>query len=318
MSHYTVMVLGENPEEQLAAFNENVDSCSLEDLSFSDSTPDFEREFLHGKLEAWQLPSGQILLNSEESESKFSLSEAPTGSQQVTVSPCQIYPDLDTFVQDYHQQTKHPENGKYGYFFNPQAKWDWYQLGGRWTGFFKLKKNRKGTTGDPGIFTSAPKPGYADQALKRDIDFDGMRAQNEEEAKKMYDEAMQVLGNLPPNLSWLEVSKEYQQEEQDRELARHVYWSQPRCQAWKKHKGNEYCSPDPFLQTRHEFIHGAGNRACMTFALLDHGNWHEQGHMGWFGVATDKSDESEWCQFIDQAIKQAPPDTLISLYDCHI
>jgi hypothetical protein len=319
MSHYTVMVLGHDPEEQLAAFNENIDACSLEDLSFSDSTPEFEREFQHGQIEAWQLPSGQFLLNQEESESEFALTgPTPSGAIRVSVPPCKIYPDLDSFVQDYHQQSRHPENGKYGYFFNPQARWDWYQLGGRWTGFFKLKPNREGTTGEPGIFTSTPKPGFADQALKGDIDFEGMRQQNEREARQMYDEAMKILGNLPPNLSWMEISKEYQEEEQDRDLARQIYWSQPRCLAWKKHKGDEYHSPDPFLKDRQEFIRSAGNRAWMTFALLDHGNWQEQGHMGWFGVATDKSDESDWCDVINKALQQVPEDTLISVYDCHI
>lgn len=319
MSHYTVMVLGENPEEQLAAFNEAIDSYSLEGLSFSDSTPEFESEFLHSKLEAWQLPTGQIMLDQEESESKFALTgPPPAGATRVSATPCQIYPDLDSFVQDYHQQTKHPENGKYGFFFNPQAKWDWYQLGGRWAGFFKPKKNRRGTTGSPGVFTNAPKPGYVDQALKRDIDFDGMRQQNELEARQVYDDAMQILGNLPPNLSMSEVNKEYQKEDQGRELARQIYWSQPRCQVWKKHQGSEHPSPDPFLQDRQAFIHNAGSRAWMTFALLDHGTWYEQGHMGWFGVATDKSEESDWIQFINKTIQQAPQKTLISVYDCHI
>lgn len=32
------------------------------------------------------------------------------------------------------------KTGKYGYWENPHTKWDWYQIGGRWNGFFRLKK----------------------------------------------------------------------------------------------------------------------------------------------------------------------------------
>ena len=30
--------------------------------------------------------------------------------------------------------------GKKGYWFNPNARWDWYSIGGRWAGQLKLKK----------------------------------------------------------------------------------------------------------------------------------------------------------------------------------
>ena len=54
-------------------------------------------------------------------------------------------------------------------------KWDWYQLGGRWTGFFKLKEGREGALGSPGILTEPAEDGWVDGALKGDIDFEGMR-----------------------------------------------------------------------------------------------------------------------------------------------
>jgi hypothetical protein len=319
MSHYTVMVLGDNPEEQLAPYNENIEGFSKDDLAFSDSTPEFESEFQHGSIEAWQLPSGRFLVESDDPESAFALiGPPPPEARKVSVAPHKIYPDLDQFVRDYHQQTPHPENGKYGYFYNPQAKWDWYQLGGRWTGFFLLKKNRQGQIGEPGIFTSNPRHGYADQADKKDIDFDKMRQQKKCEAQTMYDEAMKILGALPPNLSWNQISQEFQDNEHSRKLAQDIYWSQPRCQAWEKHHGNRHQSPDAFIQERNEFIQSAASRAWMTFALLDHGEWQEQGHMGWFGVATDKSDESDWCRTLSRAIDKISDDTLISVYDCHI
>ncbi len=36
------------------------------------------------------------------------------------------------------------EGTYYGYYNNPNAKWDWFEIGGRWAGSLKLKKERVG------------------------------------------------------------------------------------------------------------------------------------------------------------------------------
>jgi len=36
-------------------------------------------------------------------------------------------------------EEKDTDTGKYGYWENPNAKWDWYQVGGRWSGLLKIK-----------------------------------------------------------------------------------------------------------------------------------------------------------------------------------
>lgn len=320
MSHYSVMVLGGNPEDQLAPFDENTEVLESNSLVFADRTAEYEDDFCNLVLEAWQLPSGKILLSPEDisATSAFALTgPPPPDAFKVSVFPDKVFPDLDSFVHDYHQQARHPENDKYGYFYNPQAKWDWYQLGGRWTGFFKLKKKRHGLTGEAGIVTSPPKQGYVDQALKGDIDFDGMRQHNETEAGQVYDAAMQIIGHLPPNIPWIEIQREYKNEN-CLDAAHQIYWSQPRCQAWSKQHGERSTSPDGYLQEREAFIRAAGVRSWTTFALLNHGDWHEQGHMGWFGVATDEADESEWALVISQALDKISDTTLVSIYDCHI
>lgn len=49
---------------------------------------------------------------------------------------------------------------------NPNAKWDWYSLGGRWSGMIKVKKGKYGQHGSPGVFKN--KTGI-DSAIKKDI-----------------------------------------------------------------------------------------------------------------------------------------------------
>lgn len=53
-------------------------------------------------------------------------------------------------------------------------KYDWWVIGGRWRGFFKLKRGAEGKLGEPGVFDNPPFLD-ADQAPKGDIDFQATR-----------------------------------------------------------------------------------------------------------------------------------------------
>lgn len=42
------------------------------------------------------------------------------------------YPNIDVFATDYEGDVKDAKTGHYGYMENPNAKWDWFEIGGRW------------------------------------------------------------------------------------------------------------------------------------------------------------------------------------------
>lgn len=60
--------------------------------------------------------------------------------------------------------------------YNPNSKWDWYQVGGRWTGFFKNKKGAKGKVmqipENLKNFYRPAKRGHSDIIKVKDVDFD--------------------------------------------------------------------------------------------------------------------------------------------------
>lgn len=58
------------------------------------------------------------------------------------------YPTIDKLAKDYFGYRK--VNGKYGYMSNPNAKWDWYSEGGRWSGYLT---NKEGKTTDCELLT---------------------------------------------------------------------------------------------------------------------------------------------------------------------
>lgn len=51
------------------------------------------------------------------------------------------YPTLDRYAKDYHAYRK--VNGRYGYMSNPNAKYDWYSEGGRWSGYLTNKEGKQ-------------------------------------------------------------------------------------------------------------------------------------------------------------------------------
>lgn len=84
--------------------------------------------------------------------------------EELPVFDKEIYNNsLGDFASDYYGYQE--QNGKYGYWTNPDAKWDWYEIGGRWENMIPLE------TGE-----------MVDQAYLRDIDLNAFR-RNEKQHK---------------------------------------------------------------------------------------------------------------------------------------
>ena len=97
---------------------------------------------------------------------------------------------------------------------NPDKKWDWYELGGRWEGMLKLKDDRKhrGRRGRPGLQRmdpdyKAPEAGYVDQCRKGDIDVEAMRYEAGAKAAEEYGHFARVTEGLPAPATWPEMQK---------------------------------------------------------------------------------------------------------------
>lgn len=96
--------------------------------------------------------------------------------------------DPTSDFEDYWGRPKAVENGQVGYLstHNPQSKWDWYQLGGRWIGEL-ISTDPERVVGDTGLFTAAPtNPNACDGSRKRYIDFDAMGAAQVARLKEAY------------------------------------------------------------------------------------------------------------------------------------
>ena len=349
MSHFTVLVVGPNPEEQLAPFQENnMDDCPKEYLTFHEIESEKREEYENEGVEKVVMPDGRFL-NIWDTEFRVPGSigigtnthEVPKHLEIREVSYKELYSTFEEYMEDWCSYKERDEKtGKYGYWENPDAKWDWYQLGGRWTGYFKLKSDANpefAIQGRPGLMTEVAEVGYADTALKKDIDIAGMIAEAQAEAKDRYEKIEAI---FPDGIPKLEVEWEALTDEEgeykdwDWDKRRKFYHGQEGMVHWKEvtqTKAEKLKDVDEELRrfyiwadlsdyqlSKEDYIQDAGNGCLSSYAVIKEGKWYERGEMGWWGVASNEKSKNVWNEEFAKLIEDLPENTLLSIYDCHI
>lgn len=241
MSHFTVVVFGENPDQQLAPYNENLQNCQ-------------------------------------------------------------------------------------------NAKWDWYSLGGRWSGYFKCKSNVLPVLGEPGVFENKPKPGYADCIRKENIDVEGMRQDEKEQHIKYYKSVCDIINSwrvfsrdsfdkLPKPISWKTFKKFIDEKTMTLDEARATYNNQGFVKKLSE-KDFWFFNEDPiediWSKTENEYVEEKMKGCMVPYAFVINGEWFEKGQTDWWGVTIKENDYDEYCKKFWQIFNSVPDETMIWLYDCHI
>lgn len=128
MSHFTVLVAASDKADlkaKLAPYQENnMGDCPEQYLEFNDCTEE--------ELGFWQKHVGEAFGDVMSDHWK---KEHPD-LVDVTIEENKIL----NYAHQWGDYKEHPEqSGMFGYWENPNAKWDWYAIGGRWSGLLKLK-----------------------------------------------------------------------------------------------------------------------------------------------------------------------------------
>ena len=245
--------------------------------------------------------------------------ETPEDLQQEHTSHLQKYPDstpesLDVFITEWYGYEK--KDGQWGRMTNPDSKWDWWQVGGRWTGFYELKEGAKGEVGEPSLVSmmvnGVPDRGYrVDQARKCDIDFEKMISEKAKEAKKLFERAENVMAGRKFQ-TWEEVRNSIP----DINEARKFYHEQEAIKDLKKEFDSPFFNCDEFIQTKEEYVYNEGIAKISSFAVLIDGKWLEKGEMGWW--ASVSNENKSWAADYQKILDNVKPEQWLSIVDCHI
>lgn len=356
MSHFTCLVIGDDIEAQLQPFHEfectgtadqyvkDIDMLDEAKATFAEDTTTVLKATdgtVHRFFDAagnWLPQFSQIDPDAPSFYRNRRTYFVPDGYERIDV-PTSTVESMATWIEGYYGM-KPLAHGtpidlegdhKYGYAqlnetgevlklikrTNPNKRWDWWVIGGRWSGSFKLKEGATGVLGERGLMGScrSDAPNRADQCIKGAIDIAGMRDDAGQEAADRWDKASAAANGLSWE-SWEKCRTEIHKGDID--AARDFYNGQAPVKAIKAVFDDLWLEPDTFQVPREQYIQAARDKAIATFAVLYKGEWTERGRMGWFGMSDDKVSQSDWNRLFNELIDGLPDDTLLTVVDCHI
>lgn len=201
--------------------------------------------------------------------------------------------------------------------YNPNSKWDWWVVGGRWSDRYLL---RKGTifNAHPAVSHLSRGPLRSDGGPVGAIDFVGMRAEATAKANGEFDEWERIVAEHGEPA---EFSTFLSKHGDDYAAARTAYHQQPGVQAMREGGKLGWLSgPEDFAMGRETYVRRAAQAAVHSYAYLTRdGSWMAPGEMGWFGMSSET--EADKLLFYDQAdewLAGLSPDTVLVSLDLHI
>lgn len=234
-----------------------------------------------------------------------------------------------------------PESGR-AYMLttsNPEGLWDYWRIGGRWGGYFRLKADApgviKGARGwdSPGARFNAgrdEKGLRADGGMRGIIDLAAMRADAAEVAHAEYDawEAL-VTPDLPADViaktkPWSHYAGLAKLDEITWDEARSRYSSQLAIKAARQAGVADPwggCVIEKFLPPREEYVANAVAAAVPAYALVTlDGEWIAPGRMGWFGMSSDgPGEQAGYHAVVNRYIEEQLTDQdILVVLDCHV
>lgn len=292
MSHFTVMVIGYNPECRLAPFDEN--------------------------LEVEEYDNGAV--SEDEKQQMIACCNKERKTKYKNFERC-----YERFGEDWNGNRWRKDNDGIWREYtsrNPNSKWDWYVLGGRWSGTFLILKEgaTSGIVGTSG--TGGNEVGY-DAALKMDIDFDAIKSKGREYGLNQYREVAQKCGGrIPkPKILWDTLLHSDKYAHYSIKQKRQIYHSQKAIKCWEAAGfGNSFfgLEIEDFQCTEEEYAARKELESFVPYAVVYDGEWFGRGDMGWWGVSSNECPADEWNAKVWEIVDSLPDDTLISFYDCHI
>lgn len=211
--------------------------------------------------------------------------------------------------------------------YNPKSKWDWYQIGGRWAGRFRLcgySGHPQAIYGKPGTFTEPNlNKAKCDGGPKRILNLDATRRAAEAEELGRHVEFCKLVEHLPEAVLWSEFVARHKADEDGYtiEQARADYHAQPRVLALKGTDFQYWNDPfERFQRPREEVLARAAAQAVPGFATLTlEGEWKEPGKMGWFGMSSDTPETQDaYYAWANEYVESLGDDIVLVLVDVHI
>jgi hypothetical protein len=236
------------------------------------------------------------------------------------------YETVEEYAKDYHGYVSH--EGKFGRWHNPNQKWDWFQVGGRWSGMLPVKISAQTSAfhGERSWMNrnDPVDPGTADGCRIEDIDFDAVATETRQKMSDFWREWTAATAGDEVVLNDFHGPR-------STALAIGLLACKDATELtgaeWKTSKWSRQNTPgvdrfDVFKQvSEEEFFRDYEKHfvSIKAYARLDQDGWKEPGEMGWFGVsyATPESREAYRKDFLGW-LRAGDQRDWVVIVDCHI
>ena len=188
---------------------------------------------------------------------------------------------------------------------NPNAQWDWYEIGGRWGGMLQ--------------------PGGVNQILRKDLDLVAMLAEARKGKEEAWKEAVTHFSSKQDG-EFLVARKRYKElleelrSQQEKGVALHEMIDRhPEASDLRSAVGSCEFRYGIDLDTESLEAHVATAIPFSTYAVItEDGKWYEKGKMGWWGMSSNEKDENVWLAEFNKMLNEIPEDRWLTVVDCHI
>lgn len=221
-------------------------------------------------------------------EGEFLETVIPDDAKEVRIPIKEMYDSFEEYMKEEFGEVRDVVNKAYGYWTNPNAKYDWYQLGGRWKNLLLVREEAESNSEVSFFFKNDVKKiriapeGYkwVDTARLKDIEWEKMKEINKREAIETWDEVM----------------KELKKEDSDK---------------FRLFLNNGILNND----TKESYIYKRTN--FYTYSTLNFDGWTDNENTR---VVDGKIIENDsWkVDYMDNFIKKADQHLFLSIIDCHI
>ncbi len=256
-------------------------------------------------------------------------------------------PDLeDEHKYGYYRATEEGRVTEVFHRTNPNKKWDWWSVGGRYSGRLRIVD----ATCEHNLI--ADRNGY-DAALKSNVDWYGMKKEKTTQRKQWVESCLDAAEGMTRDeaLEAFYAAEAYLLEADER------------TKEWTKTRDESGLSFRDYLLDVYDEAHpvavavrsglwfntsllngnalrfgGMFNQGMLptyepvtdieawvasappltAFAMVVDGVWYESGEMGWWGMVSGDKKPDEWEAEFNDRLQQIPDDYLLTIVDCHI
>lgn len=306
----------------LAPYNQNTTDIAY--MAFDDQTDEGRRAYEQSGTDCVKTPDGRIIPCVDyEFNRRYELHDGKVYRQDFgrlhhrkqtkkakKYMPLPNYPfqkfyaTFDEFMVNHWGCERQEGTDRYGYYFNPNGEWDWWQIGGRWPFRFLVKNDcDSAVTGEPSyLFKEKPQRDAPDGyrwvagARKCDIAWDVMRKMIRDECTKQF----------------LQYEEWFNAGQVPTEHAGRITLAKDGIASWgdylyRKGETLEHRIHSLGLSDQHPYPIG-------TFAYVDADGWNDQG----WGTSDSNEDEVQaWYKAVADFIEKQPDDALLVSVDCH-